>query len=91
MWVKQVEDAARTMGRSVIVLSASNDNEIDLAIATLIQRGADALLMSADLFFQIRRNELVALAARRLSGPGREFQSTPIVGPIQSVWTRNIR
>jgi putative ABC transport system substrate-binding protein len=64
MQVKQVEDAARTIGRSVIVLNASNDSEIDLAFATLVQRGADALLMSADLFFQIRRNQLVALAAR---------------------------
>jgi putative ABC transport system substrate-binding protein len=64
MQVKQVEDAARTIGRSVVVLSASNDSEIDLAFATLVQRGADALLMSADLFFQIRRNQLVALAAR---------------------------
>src|SRR6266404_500583 len=50
MQVKQVEDAARTIGRSVVVLSASNDSEIDLAFATLVQRGADALLMSADLF-----------------------------------------
>jgi putative ABC transport system substrate-binding protein len=64
MQVKQVADAARTIGWSVIVLNASNDSEIDLAFATLVQRGADALLMSADLFFQIRRNQLVALAAR---------------------------
>src|SRR5436190_17300110 len=35
MQVKQVEDAARTTGRSVIVLNASNDSEIDLAFATL--------------------------------------------------------
>ena len=34
------------------------------AFATLVQRGAGALLMSADLFFQVRRDRLVALAAR---------------------------
>ena len=44
--------------------TCGNDSEIDLAFETLVQRGADALLMSADLFFQIRRNQLVALAAR---------------------------
>src|ERR1700704_4495217 len=64
MQVKQVEDAARTIGRSLIVLNASDDSEIDLAFATLVQQRADALLMSADLFFQIRRSQLVALAAR---------------------------
>jgi putative ABC transport system substrate-binding protein len=36
MQVKQVQDAARTIGRSVIVLNASNDSEIDLG------RGRDA-------------------------------------------------
>jgi putative tryptophan/tyrosine transport system substrate-binding protein len=45
-------------------VSASHDDEIDLAFATLAQRGAQALLMSADLFFQTRTNQLVALAAR---------------------------
>jgi ABC-type uncharacterized transport system substrate-binding protein len=64
MQVSQVEDAARTIGRNVVVLNASNDSEIDQAFATLAQRGADALLMSADLFFQVRRDQLVALAAR---------------------------
>ena len=64
MQVKQVEDAARNIGRSVIVLNASNDSEIDLAFAALVQRGAGALLMSADSFFQVRTTQLVALAAR---------------------------
>jgi putative ABC transport system substrate-binding protein len=64
MQVKQVEDAARNIGRSVIVLNASNDSEIDLAFAALVQRGAGALLMSADSFFQVRLDQLVALAAR---------------------------
>jgi putative tryptophan/tyrosine transport system substrate-binding protein len=64
MQVSQVEDAARTIGRSLIVVNASNDGEIDLAFATLAQRGTQALLMSADLFFQTRTSQLVALAAR---------------------------
>src|SRR5262245_3616917 len=64
MQVKQVEDAARAIGQNIIVLHASDDSELDLAFATLVQRGAGALLMSADLFFQVRRDRLVALAAR---------------------------
>ena len=64
MQVSQVEDAARKIGRSLIVVNASNDGEIDLAFATLLQREVQALLMSADLFFQVRTTQLVALAAR---------------------------
>src|SRR5215510_10926850 len=50
MQVKQVEDAARAIGQNIIVLQASDDSEVDAAFATLVQRGAGALLMSADLF-----------------------------------------
>jgi putative ABC transport system substrate-binding protein len=64
MQMSQVGDTARGMGRTLIVVNASNDREIDLAFASLAQRGAQALLMSADLFFQVRTTQLVALAAR---------------------------
>jgi putative tryptophan/tyrosine transport system substrate-binding protein len=64
MQVKQVQDAAHAIGQNIIVLHASDDSELDLAFATLVQRGAGALLMSADLFFQVRRDRLVTLAAR---------------------------
>jgi hypothetical protein len=37
---------------------------MEFAFASLVERGAGALLMSADPFFQVRRNRLVGLAAR---------------------------
>jgi putative ABC transport system substrate-binding protein len=40
MQVKQVEDAARAIGQYLIVLHASDDSELDLAFATLVQHGA---------------------------------------------------
>ena len=64
MQVPQVQQAARALGQAIFILNASTENEIDLAFATLVQRGAGALLMSADTFFQVRRDQLVALAAR---------------------------
>src|SRR5262249_53342372 len=60
----QMRDTARSIGQAIMILNASTENEIDLAFATLVQRGAGALLMSADTFFQVRREQLVALAAR---------------------------
>ena len=62
--VKEVQEAARAVGQKLHVLNASTESELDLAFATLVKRGASALLMSADLFFQVQREQLVALATR---------------------------
>src|SRR5262249_13896333 len=44
--------------------NASTNREIEPAFVALVQRGAGALLMMADTFFQVSRDRLVALAAR---------------------------
>jgi putative tryptophan/tyrosine transport system substrate-binding protein len=44
----QMREIARSIGQAIMILNASTENEIDLAFATLVQRGAGALLMSAD-------------------------------------------
>jgi putative ABC transport system substrate-binding protein len=62
--VAQVKEAARSVGQEIFILQANTESEIDLAFETLVQRAASALLMSADLFFQVRRDQFVALEAR---------------------------
>ena len=62
--VKEVREAARSVGQKLVVLNASTESQIDGAFADLVKQRAGALLMSADLFFQVRREQLVALAAR---------------------------
>jgi putative ABC transport system substrate-binding protein len=64
MQITEVQEAARSIGQAMFILNASTEREIDLAFETLVQRGASALLMSADLFFQVRRDQLIALEAR---------------------------
>jgi putative tryptophan/tyrosine transport system substrate-binding protein len=61
--VKEIIEAARTFGQRVHVLNASTADEIEKAFVGLVQRGGGALLASADLFFQVQRDQLVALAA----------------------------
>ena len=58
------QEAARTLGRQLLVLNASEPSEIDTAFATLRQRRAGALLVPGDPFFSARRQHIVALAAR---------------------------
>jgi putative ABC transport system substrate-binding protein len=57
-------EAARTLGRELIILKASSPGEIDAAFATLRQRSVGALLVGGDPFFSARRQQIVALAAR---------------------------
>jgi len=64
MQITQVQEAARSVGQKMFILNASTESEIDRAFENLAQRAASALLMSADLFFQVRRDRLIALEAR---------------------------
>ena len=58
------QEAARILGRQLLVLNASTPSEIDAAFATMRQRRVGALFVGADPFFGSRRQQIVALAAR---------------------------
>jgi len=83
----QMREVARSTGQAIMVLNASTENEIDLAFATLVQRGAGALLMSADTFFQVQREQLVALAARHAVPAMYEWREFVRAGGLMSYST----
>jgi putative ABC transport system substrate-binding protein len=59
-----LQDAARTMGRQILITHAATENEIDAAFASLVQQRARAVILGGgDTFFRVRRNQIVALAA----------------------------
>src|SRR5262249_16808166 len=58
------QEAARTLGRQLLVLDASTPSEIDAAFATMRERRAGALLVGGDGLFASRGKQIVALAAR---------------------------
>jgi putative ABC transport system substrate-binding protein len=60
----EVQSAARALGVQLDVVNASTAAEIDHAFSVLGQRRPHALMLGADPFFQVRRNQLVTLAAR---------------------------
>jgi putative ABC transport system substrate-binding protein len=60
----EVEAAARTRGRKILVLRASTDTDIRAGFAALSQQGVHALIVQNDPFFDSRRNLFVELAAR---------------------------
>ena len=56
--------AAQALGLRVDVLVASTEDGIDEAFGTAVQRGVGALLVGGDAYFNKRRAQLIALAAR---------------------------
>jgi putative ABC transport system substrate-binding protein len=61
---RDVEAAALAIRQQVHILNANSERDIDAAFATVLKQHAGALLIADDPFFQIRRDQLVALAAR---------------------------
>jgi putative ABC transport system substrate-binding protein len=62
--LRNVQEAARSVGLQTRVLKASNEREIDAAFATLIQQRADALIVQGGAFLFSRRNQIVSLGTR---------------------------
>ncbi len=62
--LRGVQVAAATIGRQLVVLNAATETDIETAFATLIERRAGALLVTADPFLTRRQGQIVALAAR---------------------------
>jgi len=60
--VRAAEEATHAKGVRLVILEAMSEDEIEAVFAQL---HADALLVTGDAFFNIRPNQLVALAAHR--------------------------
>jgi putative tryptophan/tyrosine transport system substrate-binding protein len=56
--------AAQAIGQQLVILDVSNDRDIETAFATLMNRGAGALLVGSGTFLTSNAERLVALAAR---------------------------
>jgi putative ABC transport system substrate-binding protein len=72
---KEAETAGRAMGLQIQVFNVGTSGEIDAAFATFARERPDALFVSPDPFFTVRRVQLATLAARHAipsSFPTRE-------------------
>jgi len=61
---REVQESASALGQQIHLMNAGTITDIDAAFATLTQRGVSALFVANDPFFNSRRDQLVALAAR---------------------------
>jgi putative ABC transport system substrate-binding protein len=84
---RELKETARTLGLELHVLSAGSERDIDTAFASMVQTRIGALVVAADPFFNARRKELVALAARHAIPAIYEWREFAAVGGLMSYGT----
>ena len=62
--IADLQAAASSLGQQIEVLDAGTVGDIDAAFVSLVQKRADALVVSPSILFFNRRSQLVTLAAR---------------------------
>jgi putative ABC transport system substrate-binding protein len=82
--LREIEQAARTIGPGVTILNAANAREIDAAFEMLVQMRAGALLVGADAFFIGRREQFAALTARHRLPAIYEDRDFAVAGGLMS-------
>ena len=82
--VLEVQSAAQTIGRQLLVLKADNPQTIDLAIATLVAQRADALLVSGEPFLESRSQQIAALTMRHAVPTMYNFRESVVSGGLMS-------
>ena len=82
---KEMQEAARALGRQLQVLNASKAADFDTAFAALVQQRVGSPVISADPFFdETGRDQLVALAARHAIPAIYSFREATAAGGLMS-------
>jgi len=82
-----LQTAARTLGLQTYVVNAAAEGELAAAFATFVEQRIGALVVAADPFFNSRRAELVALAARHAIPAIYEWREFAVAGGLMSYGT----
>ena len=81
---KDVERAARTLGRAFVVVDANNDTEFDNIFSKLAESKVGGVVVENDPFFVSRREHLIRLAAQRSIPAIYHIREFPVAGGLMS-------
>jgi len=85
--LREVQEAAASLGVQLVIVRANVESDFDAAFSTLVQQRATALLVCASPFFNIRRQQLVVLAARHALPATYEWREFAAAGGLMSYGT----
>jgi putative ABC transport system substrate-binding protein len=85
--LKDVQEAALSIGQQIHVLHASNEQDIDAAFRAFVRMRVQALLVGGDPFFNGRREQLVTLAAHYAIPAIYELREYVTAGGLMSYGT----
>jgi putative ABC transport system substrate-binding protein len=85
--LREVQEAAASLGMQLVIVRANVESDFDAAFSTLVQQRATALLVCASPFFNIRRQQLVVLAARHALPAIYEWRDFAAAGGLMSYGT----
>ena len=80
----EVQSAAQSIGRQLIVLKANSSQAIDSAFEVIIAQRAQALLVGGDPFLVGRSQQIVAMAARHLVPAIYDFRESATSGGLMT-------
>jgi putative ABC transport system substrate-binding protein len=85
--LRDVREAASRLGVQLVIVRANVESDFDAAFATLVKQRAGALLVCASPFFNLRREQLVVLAARHAVPAIYEWRDFAEAGGLMSYGT----
>jgi putative ABC transport system substrate-binding protein len=85
--LREVQEAAASLGVQLVIVRANVESDFDAAFSTLVQQPATPLLVCASPFFNIRRQQLVVLAARHALPAIYEWREFAAAGGLMSYGT----
>jgi putative ABC transport system substrate-binding protein len=85
--LREAQKAAASLGVQLVIVRANVESDFEAAFSTLVQQRATALLVCASPFFNIRRQQLVVLAARHALPAIYEWRDFAAAGGLMSYGT----
>jgi ABC-type uncharacterized transport system substrate-binding protein len=82
--LEDIDAAVRAIGQRLLVVKASNDTELDAALAALVRERVGAMLVAADPYFDTRRDRIIASAAQNRLPAMYQFREFAVAGGLIS-------
>jgi putative tryptophan/tyrosine transport system substrate-binding protein len=82
--LQEIEEAARKIDQRIVVARAGTDQELDAAFAALVKEGVGALLVTADPYFDTRRERIVEFAQQQRLPAIYQFREYAVAGGLLS-------